>query len=154
MNRLLLLIFASFLGAFQPNAKGGSADFFNPWSHNTSAVDAKGIRHNGSAYKGSPPWLIDRVAGPGPDYPIEARRMRYEGRTIVRLTLDINTGHVVKARLLQSSGFQTLDNSAIKAFSQWTWQPGKWKEIDMPVTFRLGAPPATPPRGSIPLPRS
>src|ERR1700674_1117347 len=91
------------LGSHIPRA-ASSADF-NPRSRNTSAIDAKGIRHDGHSYKGNPPWLVDRVGGPAPDYPIEDRRMRHEGRVIVRLTLDLKTGHVVKASLLKSSGY-------------------------------------------------
>jgi len=98
-------------------------------------------------------WLIV-LEDPAPDYPIEERRMRHQGRAIVRLTLDLSTGHVVKASLVKSSGYPMLDRCAIAAFSRWTWRPGKWKEINLPVTFRMGDASQPPPRGSVRLPRS
>jgi TonB family protein len=153
MNRPLLVAFLLFIGALRLCGQGSSADF-NPWSHNSSAVDAKGVHHDPHSYKGNPPWLVDRVGGPAPEYPIDERRMRHQGNAIVRLTLDLKTGHVVKASLLKSSGYPTLDKCAIAAFSRWTWRPGKWKEIDLPVTFRMGNASQPPPPGSIRLPRS
>jgi TonB family protein len=147
MNRPLLVALLSLIGA---SRLCGYADF-NPWSHNTSAVDAKGIRHDAHSYKGNAPWLVDRVGGPAPEYPIEERRMRHQGRAIVRLTLDLKTGHVIKASLVKSSGYPTLVRCAVAAFSRWTWRPGKWKEIDLPVTFEIGNP-QSPPRGSVRLP--
>ena len=153
MNRLLVISLIWLLAALQGYAQGSSANF-NSWSHVTSAVDAKGIRHDAHAYKGSPPWLLDCVPGIGADYPVEERRMRHEGRAIVRLTLDINTGRVVKTTLLESSGYRTLDNCAIASYRTWRWRPGKWKEIDMPVRFRIGDASAPPPHGSVRLPHS
>jgi len=153
MNRLLLVALLLFIGALRLCGQGSSADF-NPWSHNTSAVDAKGVRHDAHSYNGNPPWLVDRLQGPASDYPIEERRMRHQGRAIVRLTLDLKSGHVVKAFLLKSSGYPTLDRCAIASLSLWTWRPGKWKEIDLPVRFQMGDASKPPPNGSIRLPRS
>ena len=31
-----------------------------------------------------------------------------------------------------------LDDSAVRAIRLWQWRPGKWKEIEIPVTFTLG----------------
>jgi TonB family protein len=136
MNRTLLVVFALFIGVYKAYAQGVSVHL-NESSHNTSAIDSKGVRHDGHAYKGIPPWNLDRIKAVAPNYPFEERRLRHQGRAIVRLTLDINTGRVVKATLLKSTGYSGLDNSAIAAFSQWTWRPGRWKEIDEAVTFHL-----------------
>ena len=54
-----------------------------------------------------------------------------------RLTLDLKTGTVSKVTVLQSTGAAMLDASAIEAFRRWQWKPGKWKEIDMPITFTM-----------------
>lgn len=150
---MLLISFVSLIATIPALGQGSSA-VFNPQSHNTSAVDAKGIRHDAKTYKASPPWLLDRVAAVAPDYPIRERSMRHEGQSIVRLSLDVKTGRVVKATLIKSSGHGALDNCAVAALRRWTWRPGRWKEIDMPVTFRIGNASAPPPPGMSRLPRS
>jgi TonB family protein len=149
MNRLLVIlsVFVVTIGRLC----GAQTGQFNPQSHLTSAVDAKGVRHDGSSYKGSPPWLADRLSGPSPEYPMHERAMRHEGHPIVRMTLDVKTGHVIRASLLKSSGYPALDQSAVTALSRWTWRPGRWREIDMPVWFRIGQPLRGP---FMPLPRS
>ena len=126
---------------------------FHPYSHRGSAVDLKGVRHQGSEYSGNPPWLNDRVRSIAPEYPYDERLYRHQGRGIIRLTLDVRTGLVTKATVLKSTGFVALDNSAVAAFKQWTWKPGKWKEIDLGVNFSLGD--TVPPleRGAVPLSR-
>ena len=153
MKKLLLISLASFVLTLPARAQDSFA-MFNLQSHLTSAIDAKGIRHNAESYAGSPPRLLDRVAAVAPDYPIRERSMRHEGRPIVRLTLDLKTGRVAKATLIRSSGYAALDNSAVAALSRWTWRPGKWKEIDMPVRFLMGNASAPPPPGMSRLPRS
>jgi TonB family protein len=153
MNKLLLISLASLTLTVPARAQGISA-MFNPQSHLTSAIDAKGRRHNADSYEGSPPWLLDRVTGVAPEYPIRERSLRHEGQPLVRLTLDLKTGRVVKATLIRSSGYVALDNSAVAALNHWTWRPGKWKEIDMPVLFRIGDASASPPPGMSRLPRS
>jgi TonB family protein len=103
--------------------------------------------------RGSPPWALDIIAAVAPAYPFRERNLRHEGMAIVRLTLNIKTGRVVKATLLKSSGYRTLDDCAIAAFSRWVWRAGRWKEIDEGVMFRLSRNPyAPPPRGSFRLP--
>ncbi len=152
MNYVLLVLTAMLCTSLQLHGQGSSADFYAQ-SRNTSAVDAKGVRRDGSAYKGAPPWLRDRISGPGPEYPLNERRMRHEGRTIVRLTLDLKTGRTVNASVLRPSGYPALDRAAIAALSRWTWRPGRWNEIDMPVTFRMGNASRPPAPGRIRLPR-
>ena len=151
MNRLLLSTFVVLLSATSLRAQG-SAGYYNAGSHNTSAVDAKGVRHTADSYRGAPPWLADRLSGPSPDYPMRERALRYEGQSIVRMTLDLKTGRVIKTLLLKSSGYPTLDQCALSAFSRWTWGPGRWREIDMAVTFQLGNPSRVPVRGATRLP--
>jgi len=57
-----------------------------------------------------------------------------------RVTLDMTTGSVSKVAMVQSTGVAALDNSAMKALRQWQWKPGKWKEIDVPITFAMSPP--------------
>lgn len=139
MNRRLLapiaILFLSGISSLHVFAFSSAS--FNPQNHHTSAVDAKGIRYEGASYKGNPPWLLDRLSGIAPYYPIEERRYHHEGIGYYRLIIDLNTGHVARVDVITSTGFNALDNSAITAFRTWTWRPGKWREIDIHVGFRI-----------------
>lgn len=78
-----------------------------------------------------------------PDYPASSRRLGQEGTVV--LLLFVNTdGKVTDAKIEKSSGFQRLDDSAVKeALKSWRFQPptegGKpvtaWQRFA--VTFRL-----------------
>jgi TonB family protein len=119
----------------------------------SSAVDAKGVRHFSTKYpRQSAPWIRDRVKSFAPDYPYRDRAQRNEGTGIFRMTLDLKTGAVTRVTMVKSTGFATLDRSTIGAFRRWRWQPGKWKEIEMPIRFTMSpAPPRLPP-GAIRIP--
>src|SRR5439155_27074949 len=106
------------------------------WS--SAAVDAKGVRHRGSEYSGRAPWMNDVVHMVKPDYPYVERLRHQQGSGLFRLTLDIKTGSGTRITLLKSTGYTALDISATAAFGRWRWKPGRWKEIDVPVTFTFG----------------
>ena len=122
-------------------------------STGTSAVDAKGIRHRSEEYSGKlPPWMVDCLSTLSPDYSISDRAARHEGRGYFQLMLDVKTGAVTRVIVQKSTGFSTLDVSAVLALRRWRWRPGKWKEIDTPVTFTLSRTEPPIPPGSVPLP--
>jgi TonB family protein len=124
-------------------------------STGTRAVDAKGVRHNGADYpRKHPPWLDDTITTVAPEYTYSDRAQRHQGVGWFQLTLDLKTGAVTNISIIKSTGFRSLDNCAIKAFRNWRWKSGKWKLVEMPVTFRLGNPSAPPPRGATHLPAS
>lgn len=104
----------------------------------SSAVDAQGVRHRGSEYPpGDAPWLNDAVKIVQPDYSYRERSRYHQGSGLLRLTLDLKTGSVTKITVVKSTGFPALDQSAVYAFLRWRWKPGRWKEIDLPITFTL-----------------
>jgi TonB family protein len=103
-----------------------------------SAIDAKGVRHRGNDYVSRPPWMNDVLHTVVPEYPASERAQHHKGRALLRLTLDLKTGSVNRAIVIRSSGFAALDTSAVAAFRQWRWRPGRWKEIDVPVRFDFG----------------
>ena len=103
----------------------------------SAAIDAKGVAYLGTQYNGRPPWIDDVIHTVAPDYPYSARAVRHQGTGIYRLVLDLKTGAVTRVTIIRSTGFGQLDDSAIAAFQQWRWKPGKWKEIGLPVTFEL-----------------
>jgi TonB family protein len=114
-----------------------------------SALDAQGIRHHWSDYGGrmAPPWIRDAIFSPRPAYVYEARTRRIMGSGLFRLTLDLRTGNVVKVTTVKSTGSLLLDNPAVSAFEHWRFNPGRWKEIDLPITFTIASgPPRVAPR--------
>jgi TonB family protein len=101
------------------------------------AVDAKGIRYRGSDYAGLVPWMKDRIKIVPIKYPYEARARHIQGGGLFRLSLDLNTGSVSKVTVVQSTGSPMLDNYACDALHRWRWKPGRWLEVDFPLTFRM-----------------
>ena len=83
------------------------------------------------------PWEADVVRAVQPKYPKEARWRRLRGSGVFRLFLDEKTGRVVRVEIIRSAGSRILDDSASDALRQWQLKPGKWKQIDVPVTFIL-----------------
>ena len=79
---------------------------------------------------------------PLPIYPSLARKMGHEG--VVLLAAEIlSDGHVGQLVVKKSSGFPTLDQSALDAVKRWKFIPAKWMGkavsawVDVPVKFRL-----------------
>ena len=62
------------------------------------------------------------VHNPKPLYPLASRRLREEGLVVVKLCVN-EQGIVEEAVLSKGSGFQNLDQSALKALSQWRFAP-------------------------------
>jgi TonB family protein len=116
------------------------------------AVDAKGLRHSTRDYpSGHPPWLDDCISVIAPKYPLEDLRLHHEGSGLFRLVLDLHTGRVKQVFLIKSTGFSSLDRSAMMAFREWRWKPGKWKEVEMSTGFhRTGSGGLTP--GALKIP--
>ena len=64
--------------------------------------------------------MSDGLKKVAPEYPHGERAPPHEGRAIIRLTLDLKTGTVIKAVVAKSTGFTALDDAAITAFQRWT----------------------------------
>jgi protein TonB len=62
-----------------------------------------------------------RVSGPEPEFPEEARRMRYQGATTLGVVINEN-GDVQKIWIISPLGYG-LDLRAMKAVSRWKFQP-------------------------------
>src|SRR5947209_9623424 len=150
------LILASLLLLYVllPSLHAQTDAYISPEEGPSSAVDAKGVRHRGSDYPHRfSPWTLDQIHSVAPTYSYDDRLGRHEGKGLFRLTLDLKSGGVTSISIVKSTGFATLDSSAIASLRQWRWKPGKWRQIEMPVTFVLSRSPRPPP-GSIRLPRS
>ena len=79
---------------------------------------------------------------PPPKYPKRARRKGYEGTVILEVLVDEN-GAVKDLKIVESSGHELLDKSAISSVRRWLFTPGTedgdparmWVRI--PVRFKL-----------------
>jgi TonB family protein len=69
-----------------------------------------------------------------PTYPYEARRRREEGRGLFRLQVD-ERGKVTNVTIVKSTGHQTLDEEAVRAFWMWRATREERRQVDIPVNF-------------------
>jgi TonB family protein len=84
----------------------------------------------------------DYKINPKPSYPTIARRNGYEGAVLLRVWV-LESGMVGKIEIEKSSGYEMLDNSALKAVKGWIFIPGKrggvpiptW--VTVPIKFQL-----------------
>jgi protein TonB len=79
---------------------------------------------------------------PPPNYPRRARRKGYEGNVILEVLVD-EQGNVMELKLFKSSGYKSLDQSALSSVRKWLFQPGTrngkaaqmW--VRVPIRFKL-----------------
>ncbi len=77
------------------------------------------------------------VSTPQPDYPINARARRTQGRGVFTLVLT-ERGEVASIQILKSTGSQDLDNAAENALRKWRFKPGTGiKKVRIPIDFIL-----------------
>jgi TonB family protein len=74
---------------------------------------------------------------PRPSYPYEARRSRVTGSGVAELNVNLQSGDVINARMLQSTGSRILDNATIETLRRWRFKPGVAERISVPITFTL-----------------
>ncbi len=91
------------------------------------------------------PMLKARPAykeNPRPEYPRLARRRGYQGTTILEVLVGA-TGRVLDIRVLNSSGYEILDNAAVASVREWLFEPGMKGDqrvemwVRVPVRFEL-----------------
>lgn len=81
------------------------------------------------------------VFAPPPEYPREARSHRIAGSGVCVVSVDRGSGHVTEASIAQSTGNQTLDNSAVSTFRTWIFKPRKVSTVSISFGFTTrGAP--------------
>jgi protein TonB len=91
------------------------------------------------------PMLKARPAykeNPRPEYPRLARRRGYQGTTVLEVLVGV-TGRVHDIRVLDSSGYEILDNAAVASVREWLFEPGMKGDqrvemwVRVPVRFEL-----------------
>lgn len=83
--------------------------------------------------------LRQRPGNVPPQYPTTARRQGWEGE--VRLIYYVTAaGQVRNLKLMRSSGYEALDQEAVRAISQYRYMPGQAGWTTHPVYFSLKGP--------------
>lgn len=78
----------------------------------------------------------DVIARVQPVYPLASRRRGEEGE--VRLLVRLGPGGaILSVEVMGSSGYPSLDASALAAAKKWRFSPHTPKELIVPVIFRL-----------------
>jgi len=116
----------------------------NKASHGLMQSDGDSL-HNGSESSSRLATGTARQAihNPKPHYPLASRRLREQGLVVVKLCVN-ERGIVGEAVVSKGSGFHNLDQSALKALSQWRFAPVATSSADFmtqcfltPVQFTL-----------------
>ena len=83
------------------------------------------------------------IHSPKPHYPLASKKLREQGLVIVRLCVN-QQGNVGGVDVYKSSGFISLDHSALKALAQWRFTPAAFNSTSLslqcfqtPVQFTL-----------------
>jgi protein TonB len=119
-----------------------SADGSPPQTAGAASHDTATATGNGGGSEGVPEGMpLPSPRNKNPDYPEDVRRRGWTGS--VRLELDLDErGHVTAARVVQSSGYDVLDRSALKAARTWIYSPamlnGRAVAVTLPVTVNYG----------------
>lgn len=79
---------------------------------------------------------------PAPAYPPMARRLKEQGRVLLKVLVGEN-GHAENVQIENSSGYSKLDQAALEAVKQWTFIPAKRSNqaisayVLVPIKFSL-----------------
>jgi protein TonB len=77
------------------------------------------------------------LSAPRPEYPYEARRQKLTGDGIAVLTIDQNTGEVIRITMSKSTGNPLLDDAALAGLRRWRFKPGTVSTVTCPIIFAL-----------------
>lgn len=84
----------------------------------------------------------DYLKNPEPEYPLAARRRGQQGVVILNVTVS-PLGHAKEVSIKESSGYELLDQAALRAVKTWEFEParigsiGVESRIEVPVRFKL-----------------
>ena len=89
-----------------------------------------------------PRFNADYLQNPAPSYPALSRRMREQGKVLVRVLVNTD-GLAERIELKSSSGSTRLDQSALETVRTWKFVPARQGEqkvaawVVVPITFTL-----------------
>jgi len=71
-----------------------------------------------------PDYRADYLNNPRPSYPLAARRMGYQGKVILNVEV-LADGRAGEVKLHTSSGYEILDESALRTVRTWSFSPAR-----------------------------
>lgn len=118
---------------FRPENQKSASPLFS-----TSAPPSKPSSASGTQFPSSDAKYLNN---PPPTYPALSLRLNEAGKVVVRVLVGKN-GLALEGSVGHSSGYDRLDQAALKAVLQWRYVPGKidgqardmW--FDVPITFK------------------
>jgi len=78
----------------------------------------------------------DYLNNPRPPYPPMSKRLREQGKVVVRTLIGVD-GTAQQAEIKQSSGFDRLDQAALATALRWRYVPGKRAGVAETMWFHL-----------------
>jgi len=78
----------------------------------------------------------DYLNNPRPPYPPMSKRLREQGKVVVRTLIGVD-GTAQQAEIKQSSGFDRLDQAALATALRWRYVPGKRSGVAETMWFNL-----------------
>src|SRR6266480_4610332 len=75
------------------------------------------------------------VYAPRTTCPADGRAKGWAGTGIVLVDVDLKSGQVTAARMLQSTAYRVLDEAALNAFRQWRFKPSTVSHVRIPIRF-------------------
>lgn len=78
----------------------------------------------------------DYLQNPDPIYPAQSRRLGEQGKVVVRVLIGTD-GLAQKVEIRQSSGFERLDEAALKSVKNWRYVPGKRAGVVQAMWFSV-----------------
>lgn len=76
------------------------------------------------------------LRNPKPVYPALSKRLGEQGKVVIRVLIDVD-GSAQQAEILQSSGFERLDQAALKTVLSWRFVPGKRGGVAEAMWFNI-----------------
>lgn len=77
-----------------------------------------------------------KIYAPSPGYPLKARESDWEGVTVLKVLIKTN-GKVGEVIILESSGYQILDQAAVKTIKKWRYRPALKNGTAVPRQIRV-----------------
>ncbi|NQD38274.1 energy transducer TonB [Permianibacter sp. IMCC34836] len=99
---------------------------------------------NQNAVSSEPIFDADYLRNPAPVYPKLSRQRKEEGVVLLRVHVLAN-GEADQLEVLQSSGFERLDEAALRAVRRWQFVPAKRGDetvaawVRVPVRFNVNS---------------
>lgn len=78
----------------------------------------------------------DYLQNPKPVYPAQSRRMREQGKVVVRVLIGVD-GLAQAVEVRKSSGFERLDEAALATVKSWHYVPGKRAGVAQAMWFSV-----------------